>query len=60
MVRSNIFPSYCHEQRGAGCEEHLSPQKVARKHKKANESKLAITQLLMRIFDFSDSCQNDP
>ena len=33
-----------YEQRGAGCQEHLSPPKVARKHKKANESKSLMYQ----------------
>lgn len=41
-------------------QEHLSPPKVARKHKKANESKTVMYQYVMRISLFSDSCKIDP
>ena len=43
-----------HEQRGAGCEEHLSPQKLAENHKKGNDTKVPLYQSLTRIFCFSD------
>ena len=43
-----------HEQRGAGCQEHLSPQKLAENDKKGNETKVPLYQSLTRIFCFSD------
>ena len=37
-----------------GCEEHLSPQKLAENDKKGNETKVPLYQSLTRIFCFSD------
>ena len=43
-----------HEQRGAGRQEHLSPQKLAENDKKGNETKVPLYQSLTTIFCFSD------
>lgn len=41
-------------QQRTGCEEHLSPQKLAENDKKGNETKVPLYQSLTRIFCFSD------
>jgi len=41
-------------QQRIGCEEHLSPQKLAENDKKGNETKVPLYQSLTRIFCFSD------
>ena len=45
-----------HEQRGAGCQEYLSPTKCVWKDKKENESKHTKYQYIKRQFEFSDVC----
>ena len=42
------------KQQETGCQEHLSPQKLAENDKKGNETKVPLYQSLTRIFYFSD------